>query len=138
MKRASVVIILGIGIVQGAGAASQPLSSIAVLTQSFEVGQQESAVRPNTELDSLPTLSSYKLSGELSLRPARISDDGAHMYLEWTEEQALPAVFAVNAQGKEEMVDGYMRQGIFTIDRVHSHLVFRIDKKRARADRTKR
>lgn len=60
------------------------------------------------------------------------------MYLEWAEDQALPAVFAVNAQGEEEMVDGYMRQGIFTIDRVHNRLVFRIDKKRARAERTKR
>lgn len=78
---------------------------------------------------------SYRLSGEKSLRPSRIGDDGVHMYLEWSEEQALPAVFAINALGEEEMVDGYMRQGIFTIDRVHHALVFRIGKKRARAER---
>ena len=81
---------------------------------------------------------SYQLSGEKSLRPVRMGDDGVHMYLEWSEEQALPAVFALNAIGEEEMVDGYMRQGIFTIDRVHQTLIFRIGKKRARADRVSR
>jgi type IV secretion system protein VirB9 len=77
----------------------------------------------------------YKISGEKALRPVRVSDDGLHTYLEWSEEQALPAVFAVNALGDEEMVDGYMRSGIFTIDRVHGELVFRIGKKFARAER---
>lgn len=84
------------------------------------------------------TATSYKISGEKALRPVRISDDGIHTYLEWSEEQALPAVFAVNALGDEEMVDGYMRSGIFTIDRVHGELVFRIGKKFARAQRMTR
>jgi type IV secretion system protein VirB9 len=95
-----------------------------------------SAPISNDQFDAPPGAVRYKLSGEASLRPVRISDDGTHMYLEWSEDQALPAVFALNAQGEEEMVDGYMRQGIFTIDRVHNRLVFRIDKKFARADRT--
>jgi type IV secretory pathway VirB9-like protein len=77
----------------------------------------------------------YKLSGAAELRPAQISDDGTHTYIVWAPDQALPAVFAVNARGTEEMVDGYMRNDIFTIDRVHPQLVFRIDKKLARAKR---
>lgn len=80
-------------------------------------------------------MTGYKLSGEKSLRPSRIGDDGVHTYIEWTEDQALPAVFAVNALGEEETVDGYMRQDIFTIDRVHQRLVFRIGKKLAKAER---
>jgi type IV secretion system protein VirB9 len=78
---------------------------------------------------------SYRLTGEKALRPSRISDDGMRTYLEWGPDQPLPAVFAVNPFGDEEMVDGYMRGGIFTIDRVHPKLVFRIDKKLARAER---
>lgn len=78
---------------------------------------------------------SYRLSGTRVLRPTRISDDGVHTYLEWSEEQALPAVFALNSLGEEEMVDGYMRAGIFTIDRVNPVLVFRIGKKTAKAER---
>ena len=81
-------------------------------------------------------VSRYKLSGTKELRPSRIWDDGVHTYLEWTEEQLLPAVFALNSVGGEEMVDGYMRGGLFTIDRVNRVLVFRIDKKSAKAERT--
>lgn len=77
----------------------------------------------------------YKLSGEKALLPSRISDDGVHTYLEWPEDEALPAVFAVNSIGEEEMVDGYMRGGIFTIDRVNNQLMFRIGKKKAKAVR---
>ncbi len=77
----------------------------------------------------------YKLSGTPELRPVRIADDGTHTYVVWSPEQALPAVFAINAVGAEEMVDGYMRNDVFTIDRVHKQLVFRIDKKLARAER---
>lgn len=77
----------------------------------------------------------YRLSGTKALLPSRISDDGVHTYLEWPEDEALPAVFAVNSIGEEEMVDGYMRGGVFTIDRVNDELVFRLGKKMAKAVR---
>lgn len=82
-----------------------------------------------------PSLGRYKVSGSKVLRPTRIADDGVRTYLEWAPEQALPAVFALNPLGGEEMVDGYMRDGVFTIDRIHHRLVFRIDKKTAKAER---
>ncbi|MGH8337682.1 MAG: TrbG/VirB9 family P-type conjugative transfer protein, partial [Gammaproteobacteria bacterium] len=106
--------------------------------QSSEISETSLAVQANAVGDNAQPAASYRLSGEKSLRPVRIGDDGTHMYLEWSEEQALPAVFALNALGEEEMVDGYMRQGIFTIDRVHPALVFRIGKKRALAKRVSR
>ena len=84
---------------------------------------------------SPPIVASYKLSGEKSLRPVQIGDDGVHMYIQWSADQPLPAVFAINPQGGEEMVDGFMREGVFTIDRVYPELVFRIDKKAAKAVR---
>jgi type IV secretion system protein VirB9 len=80
----------------------------------------------------------YRVTGEKTLRPQRISDDGAKTFLIWHPDQALPAVFAVNAFGKEEIVDGYMRDGVFTIDRVYAKLVFRIDRKAAKANRLAR
>ena len=78
----------------------------------------------------------YALRGEASLRPRRITDDGAKTYIEWQDDQALPAVFALNAQGEEETVDSYMRQGVTVIDRVYSRLVFRIGKRSALASRS--
>lgn len=77
----------------------------------------------------------YRITGEASLRPTQISDDGTRTFLVWGENQALPAVFAVNPFGDEEIVDGYMRAGIYTIDRVYPRLVFRIDRKAAKAER---
>ena len=77
----------------------------------------------------------YRVSGAVELRPVRISDDGTHTYIVWAPDQALPAVFAVSPAGAEEMVDGYMRNDVFTIDRIQPQLVFRIDKKLARAKR---
>ena len=77
----------------------------------------------------------YRLSGAAELRPVRIADDGTHTYIVWSTEQALPAVFAISAVGTEEMVDGYMRNDVFTIDRIHQQLVFRIDKAFAKAER---
>lgn len=77
----------------------------------------------------------YRLSGDLSLLPSRITDDGERTYLEWRPDQSLPAVFGIGTNGEEEVVDGYMRSDVFTIDRVYGELVFRIDKKRARARR---
>jgi type IV secretion system protein VirB9 len=77
----------------------------------------------------------YQLTGSPELRPVRIADDGTHTYIVWSQDQALPAVFAINAVGAEEMVDGYMRSDVFTIDRIHKQLVFRIDKQLARAER---
>ena len=78
----------------------------------------------------------YALKGEASLRPRRVSDDGAKTYIEWQDDQGLPAVFALNAQGEEETVDSYMRQGVMVIDRTYPKLVFRIGKRSALASRS--
>jgi type IV secretion system protein VirB9 len=84
-----------------------------------------------------PTAGEYRLTGERALLPYRMSDDGDRTYLEWAKEQSLPAVFGIGTNGEEEVVDGYMRDGIFTIDRVYSELIFRIDDKRGRARRVR-
>jgi type IV secretion system protein VirB9 len=78
---------------------------------------------------------SYRLRGSRSLRPQRIADDGYKTYIDWPPEQALPAVLGIGPTGEEEIVAGYMRDGLFTIDRVYSELVFRIDREKTTARR---
>ena len=77
----------------------------------------------------------YRLSGSRGLRPSRIADDGVRTYIEWPAESSLPAVYAINAEGDEAIVNGYMRDGLFVIDSVQPRLVFRIDRSVARAVR---
>ncbi len=80
-------------------------------------------------------MNTYRLKGAATLRPVRIGDDGTHTYIQWSEDQPIPAVFALDSRGSEQIVDGYMRGELFTIDRVYPHLVFRIDKDKAEARR---
>jgi len=77
----------------------------------------------------------WKLRGDRDLRPSEISDDGVRTFIEWSPIQFLPAVFAVGPTGEEEVVNGYMRNGRFVIDRIYEQLVFRIDRDKATATR---
>lgn len=86
---------------------------------------------PNTSAPAGVASSGWRITGSKELRPIAMRDDGSKTYIQWSEDQALPAVFALNPRGQEEVVDGYMRGQLFVIDRVHPRLVFRIDRQRA-------
>ncbi|WP_428334171.1 TrbG/VirB9 family P-type conjugative transfer protein [Novosphingobium sp.] len=77
----------------------------------------------------------WKLKGDKALEPVMIRDNGEKVSIKWSSMQAIPAVFALDDHGQEQMVNGYMRADVFVIDRVFDHLVFRIDKAIAHADR---
>lgn len=77
----------------------------------------------------------YKVGGNTSLRPSGMYDDGVHTYIEWPADRALPAIYAIDGNGKEMLVNGMMRDGRMVIDSVQQRLVFRIDGRRATAER---
>jgi len=77
----------------------------------------------------------YRLSGDRTVRPIRIGDDGRHTYIQWDPAHALPAVYALDRQGRETLVNGMMRDDVYVIDTVISRLVFRRDNQVARARR---
>lgn len=100
-------------------------------------GQSAEQAQTASQPASGATLWNYRLSGDRSVRPDKIDDDGKRTFLEWGENRALPAVFGVGPGGGEELVAGYMRNGVFVIDRVYPQLVFRFDKEMATATRGK-
>ncbi len=77
----------------------------------------------------------YRLSGERSLRPSRISDDGLQTFVQFPRDAAIPAIYAVDERGNESLVNGMMRDDFFVIDAVSPRLIFRIDQHVARATR---
>lgn len=77
----------------------------------------------------------YKLSGDASIRPDAISDDGNKTYIMWRADQTLPAVFVIDRDGKETLADGAMRDGRYVLDTVNNKIVFRLDNKVAGAAR---
>ncbi|WP_422345872.1 TrbG/VirB9 family P-type conjugative transfer protein [Parasphingorhabdus sp.] len=77
----------------------------------------------------------YRLSGTRALYPTGMEDDGRKTYISWPASAMMPAVFAKDATGKEQVVDGQIRGGMFVIDRVYPKIIFRLDKKKATARR---
>lgn len=82
-----------------------------------------------------PRLGFYRLAGARALRPVGVTDDGVRTLVEWQSEQPIPAVFALDEQGRETLIEGHMRDGLYVIDAVHRSLVFRMDRQSARATR---
>ncbi|MDE2435176.1 MAG: TrbG/VirB9 family P-type conjugative transfer protein [Sphingomonadales bacterium] len=87
--------------------------------------------------DAKPTSSQviYKFTGSRSLRPSDIYDDGKFTYLDWPQNAKLPAIFIVNSEGKEALINGAVRNGHYVIEGVGQRLVFRLGKAEAEAIR---
>ncbi|MCR2834756.1 TrbG/VirB9 family P-type conjugative transfer protein [Parerythrobacter lacustris] len=99
-------------------------------------GQRESVTSPGFAVETAPAQTwTYRLRGDRTVQPQALSDDGLRTRIVFAPEQDLPAIFAIGPTGEEQVVDGYMRDGIFVIDRVWEELVFRIDKEKATARR---
>lgn len=73
----------------------------------------------------LPPHTGYKVSGAKALRPALMFDDGRSTSIRWPADVNLPAVYAVDEHGRETIVNGAMRGGLFVVDAVAPKYVFR-------------
>ena len=80
-------------------------------------------------------LSRYRISGDRTIRPDSISDDGRHTYISWSRDKPIPAVYAIARGGEETLVSGWMRDDVYVIDAITDRLSFRIDNRAARAVR---
>ena len=80
-------------------------------------------------------IGTYRLSGARSLWPAELGDDGVKTYIGWPSDVALPAIFFIDDHGQERLANGYMRGDFYILDSVYDQLLFRIDRKTARAKR---
>jgi type IV secretion system protein VirB9 len=96
----------------------------------------DSRAEAGTAASPLETL--YRLSGDRKLRPSAISDDGIKTYIQWPANVAMPAVYAINDQGREALVNGAVQGELYVIDGVAKQFMFRIDKRIARATRIER
>lgn len=109
-------------------------SATMAYTVRFSYPAPPGANLPTAETAPVPD-TRYRVSGDKKLRPSAISDDGIKTYIEWPANVAMPAVYAVNDHGREALVNGLVQDRVFVIDGVARKLVFRIDKRVARAIR---
>lgn len=60
---------------------------------------------PAREAEPHVANSAYAVTGSLAAAPSRVFDDGEMTYFEWPPEAAVPAIFALAADGSESMVN---------------------------------
>jgi type IV secretion system protein VirB9 len=77
----------------------------------------------------------YKLRGDRSIRPSLVDIAEGQTLLEWPAEANLPAIFRIDDDGAETLINGEMIEGQFVVEGTPKALVFRLDKKVARAVR---
>jgi type IV secretion system protein VirB9 len=77
----------------------------------------------------------YRFSGANLLKPVDMSDDGQFTSIAWAPKAPIPAVYVINAQGQEALVNGAVRDGHFMVDQVANVFIFRLGKDEAKATR---
>lgn len=82
-----------------------------------------------------PGVGRYRVRGARAPRPSALSDDGVQTSIQWPQDRAIPAVFALDDQAHEVLLQGQIRDGSYVIDGVHRTLVFRLGGEAARATR---
>ena len=82
-----------------------------------------------------PVAGRYKLSGDKLLRPSAMADDGVQTEIEWPANVALPAIYAVDEEGRESLVTGHVRDGRIVVDSIARKFRFRRDRDTATAER---
>jgi type IV secretion system protein TrbG len=85
---------------------------------------QNSYVAPDGQV-SLDRLDlAYRMHGERSFMPTRVSNDGSHTYIQMpTGIEDMPVVFAVANDGSDAVVNYRFRDGMFVVDGVPQRLV---------------
>jgi type IV secretion system protein VirB9 len=74
---------------------------------------------------NLPINWNYYARGTREIRPSEIYDDGRFTYMRFPGGQEIPAVFMINADGSESIVNGAMRGEHFVVQVVAKQLVLR-------------
>jgi len=69
--------------------------------------------------------SAYSYDGSRKTLPIRVFDDGLDTYFAFRVEEDLPAIFALEADGNEAVVNSRQRDGYVVVDRVARGFVLR-------------
>ena len=67
----------------------------------------------------------YSYTGATSNVPARVFDDGRYTYFQWPEGTDSPAVFVIDADGKEALVNHIVKGRYFVVEQLAGQFVLR-------------
>ncbi len=67
----------------------------------------------------------YSYQGSTKTLPARMFDDGESTFFAFKSQEDLPAIYAVDPDGKEAVVNSHERDGLVVVDRIARGFVLR-------------
>lgn len=67
----------------------------------------------------------YSYQGSTKTLPAKVFDDGEFTYFAFRGEEDMPAIFSVDPDGGEAVVNSHMRDGYVVVDRIARGFVLR-------------
>ncbi len=85
-------------------------------------------------IDPVPA-NRYRIEGARAIRPRSITVEGERIALEWPMRAALPAIYRIDEDGAETLVNSAMVGGRMIVDGAPIKLVFRLDRQLATATR---
>ena len=87
------------------------------------------------QVGAVAETATFRFSGAKSLIPAAMGDDGVRTRIRWNSSTQLPAIFAVERDGSEAIVNGRMDGDTFVVERIARRFVFRLGAARTIAKR---
>lgn len=113
---------------------STPYASEQAFSLRFTYDDEETAAKA----EPAPIVQyRYRIAGARAIRPSRVAQEGENVVVEWPEAVALPAIFRIEEDGKETLVNSIIEKGRFTIAGLPKKLIFRLDRQVASAVRLK-
>ena len=109
------------------GAAADKSIMYTLRFQYPEAASARVVASPAPEPPPLPKIAneSYSYDGSAKTLPIRVFDDGHATYFQFREGEDYPAIFSVDADKSEVVVNSYMRGGFVAVDRIASSFVLR-------------
>lgn len=82
-----------------------------------------------------PLVTKYRFSGARKLRPMSMRDDGRSTYIDYGPKTVIGAVYVVDAEDHEALVNGGFRHGEYVVDQIADKFIFRLGRSEATATR---
>ena len=113
---------------------STPYASEQAFSLRFTYGEDEQTAKVET---AAVIRYRYRIGGARALRPSRVTQEGENIVVEWPDTVALPAIFRIEEDGNETLVNSIIENGRFVIAGLPKRLIFRLDLQVAKAVRVK-
>jgi type IV secretion system protein VirB9 len=98
--------------------AGTPVLYVARMVYPQKVEAVPTDAPPPPEAPPVMANTSYVVTGSMALKPSRIFDDGQMTYFQFPQNGAVPAIFAVQADGSESLVNYVVRGPYIVVEQV--------------------